>query len=62
MIIVYGNLKHKFLLPTSAMLGTLLILVSDSIGKGLFVPVEIPTGIVTSVIGAPYFLYLLIKK
>lgn len=54
--------KHKFLLPTSAMLGALLILVSDSIGKGLFVPVEIPTGIVTSVIGAPYFLYLLIKK
>jgi ABC-type Fe3+-siderophore transport system, permease component len=54
--------KHKFLLPTSAMLGAILILVSDSIGKGLFVPIEIPTGIVTSVIGAPYFLYLLIKK
>lgn len=54
--------KHKFLLPTSALLGSILILVADIIGKGLFVPVEIPTGIVTSIIGAPYFLYLLIKK
>lgn len=54
--------KHKLLLPTSAVLGAILILISDSIGKGLFVPVEVPTGVVTAIIGAPYFLYLLIKN
>lgn len=54
--------KHKLLIPTSAALGAILILISDSIGKGLFVPVEVPTGVVTAIIGAPYFLYLLIKN
>ncbi|OOM10379.1 FecCD family ABC transporter permease [Clostridium saccharobutylicum] len=54
--------KHKLLIPTSAILGAILILISDSIGKGLFIPIEIPTGIVTSIIGAPYFLYLLVKN
>lgn len=54
--------KHKFLIPASAILGSILLLVSDSIGKGIFAPVEVPTGVVTAIIGAPYFLYLLIKS
>lgn len=51
--------NHIWILPVSAMLGSLFILVADSMGRGLFPPFEIPAGIVTAVIGAPYFLFLL---
>ncbi|MGJ9385712.1 FecCD family ABC transporter permease [Salipaludibacillus sp. CF4.18] len=54
--------KHKFLIPISAMTGSLLVVVADSIGRGLIPPKEIPVGIVVAVIGAPYFLYLLRKE
>jgi len=51
--------KFKVLLPASALFGAILLLVADSLGRGLFPPIEIPAGIITAVIGAPYFLYLL---
>ncbi|AZK49061.1 FecCD family ABC transporter permease [Paenibacillus lentus] len=53
--------KHQLLLPASAMTGSLLVIVADTIGRWLMQPSEIPTGIVVAVIGAPYFLYLLTK-
>ena len=37
------------------------MLVADTVARGLIPPLEIPSGLVTSVIGAPYFLYLLTK-
>ncbi|MBO1514926.1 FecCD family ABC transporter permease [Metabacillus bambusae] len=51
--------KFKALLPASALFGSILLLIADSLGRGLFPPIEIPAGIITAVIGAPYFLYLL---
>jgi ABC-type Fe3+-siderophore transport system permease subunit len=51
--------KFNVLLPASALFGAILLLVADSLGRGLFPPIEIPAGIITAVIGAPYFLYLL---
>lgn len=54
--------RHKFLLPVSAVFGAIFLLVSDSLGRGLFPPIEIPAGIITAVIGAPYFLYLLHRE
>jgi ferric citrate transport system permease protein len=51
--------KFKVLLPASALFGAILLLAADSLGRGLFPPIEIPAGIITAVIGAPYFLYLL---
>lgn len=53
--------KHQLLLPTSALIGALLVVVADTIGRWILQPSEIPTGIVVAVIGAPYFLYLLTK-
>jgi iron complex transport system permease protein len=47
------------LLLTSAACGAVLVLVADLVGRMLFAPTEIPVGIVTSVIAAPYFLALL---
>ena len=50
------------LLPVTAMTGAALVVLSDLVGRALLPPVEIPCGIVTSVVGAPFFLYLLYTK
>ncbi|NEQ82406.1 MAG: iron ABC transporter permease [Moorea sp. SIO2I5] len=54
--------SHEGLLLTAAMTGGLLVVVADLIGRSLFAPIELPCGLITSAIGAPYFLYLLIQK
>ncbi|ATH94306.1 iron-dicitrate transporter subunit FecD [Bacillus glycinifermentans] len=51
--------KSKYLLPASGLAGSIILLAADSLGRGLMPPVEIPAGILTAIIGAPYFLYLL---
>jgi len=53
--------KHQILLPASALVGGLLVLMADTIGRSLLEPSEIPAGIVVAVLGAPYFLYLLAR-
>jgi iron complex transport system permease protein len=54
--------SHEGLLPVSAMMGGMLVVVADLLGRVLFAPLELPCGIVTSAIGAPYFIYLLIAR
>ncbi|MEW9673095.1 FecCD family ABC transporter permease [Ammoniphilus sp. 3BR4] len=54
--------QHQFLIPVSAMAGGLLLIVADTLARYIIQPSEIPVGIVVSVIGAPYFLYLLAKS
>ena len=54
--------KHIYLLPVAALIGIVLLLVADALGRGLLPPAEIPAGIFTSMIGAPYFLYLLRRQ
>jgi iron complex transport system permease protein len=54
--------RHAVLLPTSALIGTLMLLIADAIGRGADAPIELPAGMVTAVIGAPYFIYLLTRK
>lgn len=51
---------HEGLVPTAALVGGLLVVLADLIGRSVFAPIELPCGLVTSAIGAPYFLYLLI--
>lgn len=53
---------HGGLLPTAAMTGGALVVVADLVGRAAFAPVEIPCGIVTSVVGVPFFLYLLYRS
>ncbi len=52
--------KHKKLIPTSALIGTLILLIADTISRNLLAPMEIPVGIVISIIGVPYFIYLML--
>lgn len=52
---------HKILLPVSALLGGGFLLAVDDLARALFA-VEIPLGIVTAIIGAPFFIYLLSRS
>ncbi len=54
--------SHEGLLPISAMFGGALLVLADLIGRWVISPSELPVGIVTAVIGAPYFLYLLYRS
>ncbi|MGG4448183.1 FecCD family ABC transporter permease [Brevibacillus porteri] len=54
---LFGH-QHRYLLPGAAVLGALVLVIADALGRGLNPPIEIPAGIVTAVIGVPYFLYL----
>ena len=53
-----GNMPELHL-PGSAMVGALLVLVSDLAGRVVLAPLEVPVGIFTALIGCPYFIYLL---
>lgn len=54
--------KHENLLPLSALGGALLLSLMDTLSRSLLPPVEIPVGVLTSLLGAPFFLYLLRKN
>ncbi|MBW4080517.1 iron ABC transporter permease [Paenibacillus sp. S150] len=54
--------RHQILLPACALVGALLLLTADTVGRWILQPSEIPTGIVVAIIGAPYFLYLLARS
>lgn len=54
--------NHRFLLPFSAVIGGLLLVVADSVGRTVLNPAVIPVGIVDALIGAPVFLYLILAK
>ncbi|WP_066382041.1 FecCD family ABC transporter permease [Anabaena sp. CA = ATCC 33047] len=54
--------NHEGLIPTSALLGGMIVVLADLIGRTLFAPIEIPCGVVTAAVGAPYFIYLLIRN
>lgn len=51
--------EYRFLLPGSAFLGAAVLVVSDTLGRVLFSPVEVPVGIIMAFFGAPFFLWLL---
>jgi ABC-type Fe3+-siderophore transport system permease subunit len=51
--------RHARLLPIAALLGAVLVSVADSLGRTLLAPAQIPAGLLTALIGAPYFVYLL---
>ncbi|MBA3874655.1 MAG: iron ABC transporter permease [Anaerolineae bacterium] len=54
--------SHEGLLPVSALFGGALLVLADLIGRWVIAPSELPVGIVTAIIGAPYFLYLLYRS
>jgi ABC-type Fe3+-siderophore transport system, permease component len=53
---------HQRILPICAIVGALLVLTADFIGKTLFSPVELPAGIIVAILGVPSFVYLLYRR
>ncbi|MFC4404083.1 FecCD family ABC transporter permease [Gracilibacillus xinjiangensis] len=50
------------LLPVSALIGGIIVLIADIIARTAFAPLEVPAGVFTSAIGAPYFIFLLFRN
>lgn len=53
---------HRWLLPGSALAGAILLIVADSLARVVVAPTELPTGILTALLGAPFFVALLIQR
>ena len=56
-----GGVNHNYLLPSSALLGASLMMSADLISRILIQPAELPVGLITSAIGAPFFLWLIFR-
>jgi iron complex transport system permease protein len=52
---------HRFLIPASILAGAVVLLISDTLARTVIKPVVLPVGAITSLLGAPLFIYLLMK-
>lgn len=59
---IIGTDDYRYSIPISALMGGVLLLVSDTIARNIIAPTELPVGIITSFIGVPFFLYLIGHK
>lgn len=59
--LAYGP-DHRFLLPAATLLGAVLLLTADLLARTVVAPAELPIGIVTALLGGPFFIWLLLKR
>ncbi len=59
--IIIGS-DHKYLYPASGLMGALILISADATGMNILRPTMIPTGIMTSLLGVPFFMYLILRK
>jgi iron complex transport system permease protein len=57
-----AGVDHRIVLPASALFGAAFLVACDLVARTVLAPVEIPVGIVTAMLGGPFFLWLLIRK
>jgi iron complex transport system permease protein len=53
---------HRYLIPLSIILGAIILILADGVGQVILYPSVIPVGIITSMLGGPLFIYLLIRR
>jgi iron complex transport system permease protein len=53
---------NRFVIPASALMGGMFVILCDLLARTLFLPYELPVGILMSFIGSPFFLYLILKS
>ena len=53
---------HRWLLPAAALAGASLLMIADNIARVVVLPAELPTGILTALLGAPFFVALLMRQ
>jgi len=58
--LVFGP-DHRQLLPLSGIIGAIFLVVADTLARTIVAPAQLPVGVVTAIIGGPFFLFLLIK-
>lgn len=52
---------HRIMLPLAAGISAIILVLADTAARNLFSPIEIPVGIIVSILGVPYFIYLMLK-
>lgn len=62
MVRLLSGPDHRVLLPASALLGATVVLAADMLARVIVAPAELPLGIVTALIGAPFFLHLVLRR
>jgi iron complex transport system permease protein len=53
---------HRVLLPASLLAGGGFLVVCDTVARTVFAPVELPVGVITALLGGPFFLWLLLSR
>jgi iron complex transport system permease protein len=53
---------HRYLIPASAMVGAVLLILADTLARIIVAPAELPAGVITALLGAPFFVSLLIQQ
>lgn len=53
---------HRILIPSSALAGAVILILCDTVARTVMSPAEIPVGIITALLGCPFFIYLLLRK
>ena len=59
---IFTGPDHRRLLPAASISGAIFMIISDTLARTLVAPIEIPVGIITSLVGGPFFLYMLIRN
>ena len=54
--------NHSVVIPGSALLGAILVLLADGVGRSIIAPAELPIGILTALLGGPFFVYLIMRQ
>jgi len=53
---------HRIVLPASALFGAAFLIACDLVARTVMAPIELPVGVITALIGGPFFLWLLVRK
>ena len=56
-----GGAKHEYVLTGSVLLGSSIMIFADLVSRTIILPAELPVGLITSAIGAPFFLWLIFR-
>lgn len=62
MVRFFSGADNRYLIPLSGLFGATFLCVADLVGRTIFSPYEIPSGVITAIIGSPYFLFLLRRR
>ena len=54
--------NHRYLMPASFFFGGMILVVCDTVARTVIAPAEIPVGVITALLGGPFFLWLLMQK